>query len=198
MLAQTWLPAMHLVKELLYVRRQASTAVRLEIVLRVIVAQYQCMQKNDLTKLVTMLAQIWPPAMQLVKEILLVLRWGGTRVPLEIVQVTIVARCRLLKTSWTVSTSLVGMLAQTWLPAMHLVKEILYVRRRASMVVRLETVLRTIVAQHKRIKLVLTNLAGMLVRTLPPEIHLVWGTWYAHEKDLVGASLAIVLSIAAQ
>jgi len=97
MLARTWLPAMHLVKELWYVRRRASTAVLLEIVLRVIVAQYQCMQKNDLIKHVTMLAQIWLPAMQLVKEILPVRRWGGTRVPLEIVQVTIVARCRLLK-----------------------------------------------------------------------------------------------------
>jgi len=44
-----------------------------------------------------MLAQIWLPAMQLVKEILLVRRWDGTHVPLGIVQVTIVARCRLLK-----------------------------------------------------------------------------------------------------
>jgi len=93
MLARTWPPEMPRVSKILYVRRLDGTVALLEIVLVYIVAQSR-RTRSVTTKLAGSLAQTWLPGTHHVKAILHVHKQAGKTVPLEIVQVYIVAPCR--------------------------------------------------------------------------------------------------------
>jgi len=93
MLALTFPPEMHRVEEILYARRWDGTVALLEIVQVNIVAR--CRRTRSVTtKLAGTLAQTWLPGTHHVKAILHVHKQAGKTVPLEIVQVYIVAPCR--------------------------------------------------------------------------------------------------------